>query len=145
MTRPRDGFTLIELLVVLVLLSITAAAAVPMLASAPSDPDDAAASSLAALLERARDEARESGTTAELVVAPRERRYWLVGRATETRPLPLSTSQRLVAADSERVTCRFLPTGAATPCAFAVRGAHDVIVDVDQWSGVVRVHPPGEP
>ncbi len=142
----RAGFTLIELLVVLVLLSITAVAAVPMFANGPSDLDEAAASSIAALLERARNEARESGTATELVLAPREQRYWLVGRAaTETRALGLATTQRLVAADSDRVTCRFLPTGAATPCAFAVRGVRDVIIDVDQWSGVVRVHATGEP
>lgn len=60
-----------------------------------------------------------------------------------TRALDISPAQRIVAADSERVSCRFLPTGAATPCAFAIRGVRDVIVDVDQWSGVVRVRSEG--
>jgi hypothetical protein len=75
-----------------------------------------------------------------LVLAPREGRYWLtVGTSTQTGRLALAPGQRLVAADSERVTCRFAAAGSATPCAIAVRGVRDAIIRVDAWSGAIVV------
>jgi prepilin-type N-terminal cleavage/methylation domain-containing protein len=134
--RARPGFTLIELLVVLVLLSITAVAAVPAFTAARRDPDRAAADSIVALLTRARDGARERGTRAELVIAPRDARFWLdAGATVETGAL--DATQHLVGSDSERVICTFSAVGTASPCAIAVRGAADIIVRVNPWTGAI--------
>ena len=136
--RTRRGFTLVELLVVLVILSIMSAAALPAFTAARHDPEADASDALVALLTQARDRAREQGISVELVIAPRDARYWLSdGTHVEVGMLTLAPSQHLVAANSERVTCRFRANGPATPCAIALRGARDVIVRVDPWSGAV--------
>ncbi|MEP6999043.1 MAG: prepilin-type N-terminal cleavage/methylation domain-containing protein [bacterium] len=138
--RPRSAFTLIELLVVLLLLAITAAASVPAFATGRRDPDLETADVLVSLLTNARDAAREQGTRAEVVFAPRQARYWISsGSKLRTGIIPLTTSQRLVGSDSERVVCSFSASGPATVCGLAVRGASDVIVRVDPWTGAFRV------
>ena len=137
MTR-RVGFTLVEVLVVLVLIAMTAAAALPAFAAARRSPESDAADAIVALLTRARDDARERGASAELVIAPRDARYWIAtGAHVETGPVTLASSQHLVGSDSDRVTCRFSPSGLASPCGIALRGAADVIIRVDPWTGAI--------
>jgi len=137
--RARSAFTLIELLVVLLLLAITAAAAVPAFATSRRDPDLETADVMVGLLTSARDAAREQGTRAEVVFAPREARYWISsGSHVRTGIIPLSPAQRIVGSDSERVVCSFSASGPATICGLAVRGASDVIVRVDPWTGAIR-------
>ncbi len=137
----RRGFTLLELLVVLVLFALTAVAAVPaFLSDSLSTPEQRAATSLAEVLAATRDAARSSGAAATLVVSPSDGRYWLTTRDTSSAGvLALSSGIRLAGPGSERIECRFDPTGTATPFVMLVKGARSIPVRVDGWSGEIRV------
>jgi type II secretion system protein H len=139
-TTPR-GFTLLELLVVLVILAITAAAAVPaFLSESLATPEQKTATALAGALSQARDAARESGAPATLVISPSDGRYWLTTRdSTATGVLPLPGTVRLIGPNADRVECRFEPTGPASPVTITVRGARDVMVRVNGWSGEIGI------
>jgi prepilin-type N-terminal cleavage/methylation domain-containing protein len=135
------GFTLLELLVVLALLAITATAAVPaFLAERERGAERDAAMSLATALTRVRDGARASGAAATLVLAPADARVWLVWRdSTLVERLPMAPGVALGAAPSERIECRFDPSGTATPFAVTVQGRVSIPVRVDEWTGAITI------
>lgn len=137
----RSGVTLFELMVVLVLLAITITAAVPaFLGGRFATPERQTATALADALMRTRDAARESGSAATFVLAPADGRFWIVTRDSLTSAvLPLTNSVKVIGATSERVECRFDPSGPATPCAITVSGMQSVTVRVSGWSGDVRI------
>ena len=139
--RARRGFSLLELLVVLVVLAITAAAAVPALVSdLRATPEHRTATALATALMRARNSARESGAPAALVLSPSDGRYWITTRdSVATGVVPLAGGVTLVGPASDRIECRFEPSGPATPLGITVHGTGDVAVRVDGWSGEIGV------
>lgn len=139
--RRRTGFTLLELLVVLVLFAITAAAAVPaFLAERAGGAERDAATSLAMALTRVRDGARASGAPATLVLAPAEGRMWLVWRdSTVVEQIPVTPGVQLAAQKSERMECRFTPSGTATSFVVTIIGRRTLAVRVDGWSGEITI------
>ena len=140
MPRPHRGFTLLELMVVLVLLAITAAAAAPaFLGSRALSPERRAATTIAEALIRTRDAARASGSAATFVLSPSDGRFWLTTHdSAATGTLTPSNAVRIVS-PSERVQCRFEPTGQATPCIIMVNGTRNLRVRVNRWSGEIRI------
>jgi prepilin-type N-terminal cleavage/methylation domain-containing protein len=140
-TRASRGFTLLEVLVVLTLVAITAAAAVPaFLADREQGAEREVATALATALARVRDGARSSAAPATLVLSPRDARMWLVWRdSIATEQLALAPGIELAAAQSDRVQCRFEPTGTATPCEVTIRGRASVPVRVDAWTGEITI------
>jgi prepilin-type N-terminal cleavage/methylation domain-containing protein len=141
MPRARRGFTLLELLVVLMLFAITAAAAVPaFLADRADGAEREAATALAMALTRVRDGARTSGASATLVLAPADGRMWLVWRdSTLVERITFAPGVQLAAGKSERMECRFAPTGAATPFVITIQGRRSLAVRVDGWSGQITI------
>ena len=137
----RSGFTLLELLVVLVLFAITAAAAVPaFLSDSLATPEQKTASALAGVLTAARDAARESGSPTTLTLSPADGRYWLATRdSVTTGVLPLPGVITIIGPSTERVNCRFSPSGAASPLTITVHGVHDIAVRVQSWSGDISI------
>ena len=137
----RRGFTLFELMVVLVLLAITSAAAVPaFLGDRLTTPERRVATSIAAALTRTREAARESGSAATLVLAPADGRFWITTRdSLASGVAPVTSATKIVGAATERLECRFDPSGPATPCSITVRNGRALTVQVDAWSGEIRI------
>ena len=139
--RTRRGFSLLELLVVLMVLAITAAAAVPaFLSDARRTPEQRAASAIADALMQTRNSARESGSAATLVLSPSDGRYWITTRdSVATGVIPLAGAVTLIGTRDDRITCRFEPSGSATPTAITAHGIGDATVRVDGWSGEIGI------
>ena len=138
--RNRGGFTLLELIVVLALLAITAAASVPaFLGESTATPEQRTATALAAVLTRTRDAARESSAPATVVLSPADGRYWITTRdSTATGVLALNGGVTMIGA-TDRILCRFEPTGPATPFTITIQGSRGVAVHVDAWSGEIGI------
>ena len=137
----RRAFTLLELMVVLVILAITATAVVPAYAARQPETDARrAATTIADLLIETRSMAREQGIPATFVLSPSDARFWISTRdSSATGLLALAGGVQLDRMLPARVECRFEPGGKASPCVIPLRGAHEMIVHVDAWSGEVRV------
>ena len=139
--RRRRGFSLLEVLVVLVVLAITAAAAVPaFLSESRATPERRTATAIAEALIRTRNIARESGAQASMVLSPSDGRYWITTRdSVATGVVPLPAGVTIIGSASDRVECRFEPSGPATPLGITAHGASDVAVRGDGWSGEIGV------
>lgn len=140
----RRGFTLAELIVVLAILSISAAAAAPALAPFLGDGDLSTTDALAAVLRTAQGAAVKQATSTAVLLAPASGRYSVrvagLPAAEGVLPLPEGTT---LESTEPRVRFDFTATGLAVAGQVFIReGGRTVVVDVDRWTGEIRVRAP---
>lgn len=145
-TRRWPGFTLVELLVALVILSLAMAVAVPRFAAGnPALSVRSAARDLVAGLQLARNLAITENRAVSIRFDRAAGAFEVAGRRRELpRGVALTRPDLREDRDDQPIEFRFFPDGSSSGGQIGVvRGAHQLLIDVDWMTGGIATRAAG--